>query len=120
MVGGVRWLTDWGREHPNHFANLLGKMIPQEVHASLELRQPMRILNSLRPQVNHSGDLEWDVDWLITDVIPTLTEADLERVRNALAIPHPQAPKSTPPDRSGQATAALQPVGGTTTAKRPA
>ena len=43
-LGGHKGMAEWARENPTHFYNLYAKLIPQDVHKTVEHKVPTKIV----------------------------------------------------------------------------
>lgn len=43
-LGGAKAMAEWARENPTHFYNLYAKLLPQDVHKTVEHKVPTSIV----------------------------------------------------------------------------
>lgn len=44
QLGGAKAMAEWARENPTHFYNLYAKLLPQDVHKTVEHKVPTSIV----------------------------------------------------------------------------
>lgn len=44
QLGGAKGMAEWAKENPTHFYNLYAKLIPQDVHKTVEHKVPTKIV----------------------------------------------------------------------------
>ena len=44
QLGGAKAMAEWARENPTHFYNLYAKLLPQDVHKTVEHKIPTSIV----------------------------------------------------------------------------
>jgi hypothetical protein len=43
-LGGYKGMAEWAKDNPTHFYNLYAKLIPQDVHKTVEHKVPTKIV----------------------------------------------------------------------------
>lgn len=44
QLGGAKAMADWAKDNPTHFYNLYAKLLPQDVHKTVEHKVPTSIV----------------------------------------------------------------------------